>query len=104
MGIIVADEIKSKESGQLITAAYICMSNLSLRIMRPNMSENKFNVLCRFNVYYNKARRDEGAKPVDNFVIEITEIPSSEAFNDPSALLYNELKKCYDASNITESI
>ena len=103
MGIIVADEIKSKESGELITAAYICMGDLSLRIMRPNMTESKFNVLCRFNVYYNKTRRDEGAIPVDKFIIQVEGVSSTVAFTDPSTLLYNELKKRYDPLNVTDS-
>jgi hypothetical protein len=100
MGIIVADEIKSKESGLLIPSAYIRMGDLSLRIMRHG---DKFNILARFQVFYNKQRIEEGAEPVDTFIVELKEQDNS-VFDDPANLLYTELKTRYDASNIIDDI
>jgi hypothetical protein len=100
MGIIVADEIHSKEMPDtLLPAAYICFSKHSTKITKN--AANGYDVLARFNVYSSLP-----AKQADGAVLEVIEVrlTVAEYPADSGVLVYDALKARYSPSNVYDVI
>jgi hypothetical protein len=96
MGLIVADEIASKETpGTLLPAAYVCMSRFCTKIVKDN---GQYLLSGRFDIFASKVAKLAGGTVIET--IEVGPIAAASYPANPSVLLYARIKQRYAAENV----
>lgn len=81
MGFLVANNVKSAFSGEIIPLVYVRLGQIPLRIQRRGISG--YSIFVRFDVYQSKSARLNNNVPFESFHVDF----EADSMADPNALI-----------------